>query len=159
MSWFSNTCLETCWPWQSQVLTINNDSLRIHWETDGIQHLPKHSLQYLQRNEEECIQYTVYPVYPVYPDRSMPPSPLLLIALLDTPFGFLCIFIILPFEFLNFSSGKKKPRNVSYFSSSTFPFRLPPLLFFAIICFLFTRKKPERHMSVTTAPSSVLQRS
>lgn len=58
--------VETRWPWWSQVLTIKNCSLGIHWGTDGIQHFPQRSLQYLQKNEEECIQY---PVYPVYPDR------------------------------------------------------------------------------------------
>lgn len=144
MSWFSNTWLETHWPWWFQVLTINNSSLRIHWGTDGIQHLPKHSLQYLQRNEEECIQYTVYTVYPVN-DRSVLPSPFLLIALFS-PFGFLCIY----HSFLwvsKFLHWEKTPRTGSYFSSCTFPLRLSSLLFFAILFFFSPEKNWEAHVS------------
>lgn len=90
--------------------------------------------------------------------QSMLPSPLLLHALLASPFGFLCICHS-SLWVSKFLQWKKTPRNGSHFSSCTFPFSFSPLLFFAITCFLFTRKKPERHMSVTTAPSSVLQRS
>lgn len=122
------------------VLIINNSSLQSHWETDAVQHLPKHSY----REGVSSI-------------RSMLPFLLLLIAPLDSAFDSLCI--------CNSSLWVSKFLQWKIFQEMAVTFLSVPfllvslLLFFDIICFLFTRKNPERHMAVTTAPSSVLQRS
>lgn len=64
-------------------------------------------------------------------------------------------FIILLFEFLNFSSKKSGKWQLPFFLCFSFYI---PLFFSTITCFLFTRKKIGRHTSVTIAPSSVPQR-